>query len=215
MSETIIGTLGDYLKSGLAVSIQRESQEQLAAIVDTISSDSVWLELPRPTSQSPFKKGEELGVQYWDEGAIIYSWEAEVIDIAGTENQRLSVSMSREVSVQRRKSYRALARIPFSFTVIDATEAALAGETVTNWETENISVGGLLFKSELPLKVGDRLALTIHLDSPRPVNAAGWVVRSQPVEQEGQSSHFVALRFLPLEKEEKNHLLEFLRSFYG
>lgn len=215
MSETVIGNLGDYLKMGVAVSIQGQSEEpQLAATVETISSDTVWLQLSRPTSQPAFKMGDQVQLKYWDEGAIVYGWKGEVIEIAGTENERLALSIGREVTIQRRKSYRVRARIPLSFTVIDAAEAYLVGEKVTNSETDNISVGGLLFKSNLLLKVGDRLALNVHFSPSQQVNAAGWVVRSQPAEKEGQPLHSVALKFLQLDSEEQNHLLKFLKSYY-
>jgi len=43
-------------------------------------------------------------IRYWDRGAIVYSWDAEVVDTSGLRNQRVEVSIDRRVVVQRRKS---------------------------------------------------------------------------------------------------------------
>ena len=58
--------------------------------------------------------------------------------------------------------------IPFWFTVIDAADLQLIGERVVNSETENISVGGLLFETSLQLKAGDKLEINLYFPTPIP-----------------------------------------------
>ncbi len=215
MSETVVGILGDYLKPGSAVSVQGQSGEQVAAIVKEISWDSVWLKLQSRGSEPAFRQSDEVQINYWDEGATIYSWVGSVLEINGTDDKRLCLAVSEKVNIIRRKSFRTRARVPFSFTIIDATRSNLVGERVRDGETENISAGGLLFQGDLALEVGDRLALTLHLSSSQQVEAAGWVVRSEPVGQEEPSTYWTALRFLELTTEEQNLLLDFLRSYYA
>jgi hypothetical protein len=214
MNETVAGIFGDYLKTGLAVSVQESSNEQIAAIVEKISSDSVWLRLQNRSSDPAFTQNDEVQINYWDEGATVYSWVGSVLSLSDTGNKLLCVSVSQEVDIRRRKSYRTRARVPFSFTVVDAAQSDLVGERVRESETVNVSAGGLLFQSDLALAVGDRLGLTIHLPSSQQVEAAGWVVRSEPDGQEGSSGRWIALKFLETTTAEQNHLLDFLRSYY-
>ena len=213
MSPTVAGIFGDYLKEGLAVAVQRRSDEQVAAIVEDISVDSIRLKLQSRSSEPSFTQRDEVRISYWDEGSTIYSWVGSVLEVHGADHKSVNLSVSKEVQIQRRKSYRARVRTPFSFIVIDADQSDLIGERVRS-ETENISAGGLLFRSDSTLVVGDRLALTLHLSSSQQVEAAAWVVRSEPVGREEPSLRWIALRFLELSTEEQTLLLDFLRSYY-
>jgi hypothetical protein len=144
MSETVTGVFGDYLKTGLAVSVQGRPGEQVAAIVEKLSLDSIWLKLPSRSSDPAFTQGDKIQINYWDEGATIYSSVASVLEIDGANPKRLGLSVSEEVQIQRRKSYRARARVPFSFTVIEAAASDLVGDRIMKSLTENITTGGLL-----------------------------------------------------------------------
>ncbi len=221
MSEEGIGSVGHYLKPGLAVSIQEESGEALAATVETLSSRSISLKLSRPTPEPSFQSGDRVWMKYWDEGATVYRWEARVAEIQGPENQKVVLSISgKEVLVQRRKSYRARVQIPCSITVVDAVDTKLIGAKALECTTKNVSVAGLAFDTDLPLKVGDKLALRLDLDPSQQVNAVGWVVRSERTKRKEYQHvtimtkliNLVAVNFLQLKAEEQNHLLLFLRS---
>ncbi len=122
----------------------------------------------------------------------------------------MTISISGDVVVQRRKSYRAQSAVPFSFTVIDAAERHLVDQGVRNSTTHNISVGGFAFETPFPLQVEDKLEIHLHLSSSQRVNVVGWVVRSDPVQGEGQDLRSVALMFLQLRTEEQSQLLQFL-----
>ncbi|MDA2927834.1 hypothetical protein MYX84_12250 [Acidobacteria bacterium AH-259-O06] len=78
MSKERTGNLDLYLKIGLAVSIQGKSTGELAATVAKISPDKMSLQLSRPSSQPPFQKAEQVWIKYWDEGASVYCWDAQV-----------------------------------------------------------------------------------------------------------------------------------------
>ncbi len=221
MSEEGIGSVGHYLKPGLAVSIQEESGEALAATVETLSPRSISLKLSRPTPEPSFQSGDRVWMKYWDEGATVYRWEARVAEIQGPENQKVVLSISgKEVLVQRRKSYRARVQIPCSITVVDAVDTKLIGAKALECTTKNVSVAGLAFDTDLPLKVGDKLALRLDLDPSQQVNAVGWVVRCEPIKRKEYNhgtiitklTNLIAVNFLQLKAEEQNHLLLFLRS---
>ncbi|MCK5353363.1 PilZ domain-containing protein [bacterium] len=203
--------LGRYPQEGSAISIQGESKQTLAATVVTSSPAEIWLELARPTSQDLFQEGERVRIKYWDEGAVVYYWEAEVINITPSGKRHVAISIhDKGVTVQRRKSPRVSVLIPFWFTVIDAADSKLIGERVADCQTENISVSGLLFKTPLSLQAGDKLELHLHCLPSHPLNAVGWVVRSNPFELDGNPLNLVALEFLQMEEGEQCHLLEFL-----
>ncbi|TDI08031.1 MAG: PilZ domain-containing protein [Acidobacteria bacterium] len=221
MSEEGIGSVGNYLKPGLAVSLQEESGEPLAATIEALSPRSISLKFARPTPEPSFQSGDRVWMKYWDEGATVYRWETRVAEIQGAENQKVVLSISnKEVLVQRRKSYRIRLQIPFSLTVVDAVETKLIGAKAPECATKDVSVAGLAFNTDLSLEVGDKLALCLKLDPSQQVNAVGWVVRSEPSKREEyqhgviitKRTNFVAVNFLQLNAEEQNQLLRFLRS---
>ncbi len=141
MSEQVAGSLDLYLKIGLAVSVQGKSEEEVAATVVSISLGELELELSTPPSQVPFQEGEKVGIKYWDTRAVLYYWDAKVVQISRPDNRHVTISISGDVVVQRRKSYRAQSAVPFSFTVIEAAERQLVDQGVRNSTTHNISVG--------------------------------------------------------------------------
>ena len=214
MSETVAGIFGDYLKKGLAVSIQGQSGEQVAAIVEEILPDSIWLKLQSRSSHPVFSQSAEVQIHYWDEGATIYSWVGNVLEIDGADDKHLCLSVSEEVNIQRRKSYRARVRVPFSFTVVETAEKELVTQEVRECETKNISSGALLFRDDPALEVGDRLALKLHLSSSQQVETTAWMVRSEPTGQEDPSARWIALKFLDLTMDNQNQLLNVLKSYY-
>jgi c-di-GMP-binding flagellar brake protein YcgR len=206
--------LGRYPQEGSAISIQGESKKTLAATVVTSSPAEIWLELARPTSQDLFQEGEKVRIKYWDEEAVVYYWEAEVINITPSGKRHVAISIhDRGVTVQRRKSPRVSVHIPFWFTVIDAADSKLIGDRVVDCQTENISVSGLLFKTPLHLQAGDKLEMHVHCTPSHHVNALGWVVRSNPFELDGEPLNLVALEFIQMEEGEQCHLLEFLVQY--
>ena len=203
--------LGRYPQEGSAISIQGESKQALAATVVTSSPAEIWLELARPTSQKRFREGETVRIKYWDEGAVVYYWDAEIINITPSGKRHVAISIhDKGVTVQRRRSPRLSLHIPFWFTVIDAADSELVGQKVVDSHTENISVGGLLFKTRLLLQAGDKLEMYLDCPPSPPLNAVAWVVRSNPFELDGEHLNLVALEFLQMEEEEQCQLLEFL-----
>lgn len=220
MSEKGTRKLNHYLKAGWALSIQEKSREALAATVATVSPRSLSLELSGPLSETPFQSGERVWIKYWDEGSVVYRWEAQVVKIHGPGNRKVDLSIaSKKVTTQRRKSYRVRVQVPLSGTVIDAGDTALIGAKLLDCKTNNISVAGLAFDTKLPLQVGDKLELNLELPSSEKLNAVGWVVRSDSVKRKEYKGtiivrdiNSIAVEFLQPEAKEQTQLLHFLRS---
>ena len=207
------------LEAGFTVSIQGKSDDPLAATVTKVSSDGIWLKLCRPGEESAFQDEEQVRIKYWDESAVAYYWDAEVLKTSGLANEYVTILLNGVgVTVQRRKSSRTSTPVRFTLTVVDASNRRLTGEKVVDCETNNISVGGLLFETYLPLEVGDTIEMSLFLCPPDRINALGWVVRSQRIDQDGKGLHSVAVQFLHLEEFEQNAVLSFLaeaESFIG
>ncbi len=220
MSEKGTRNLNHYLKAGLALSIQEKSREALAATVSTVSPRSLSLELSGPLSETPFQSGERVWIKYWDEGSVVYRWEAQIVKIHGPGNRKVNLSITRQkVTAQRRKSYRVRVQVSLSGTVIDADDSELIGTKVVDCKTKNVSVAGLAFDTKLPLQVGDKLELNLELPSSEKLNAVGWVVRSDPAKQKEyrgtmivRDIYSIAVEFLQPEPKEQSQLLHFLRS---
>ena len=196
----------------IAISALLKPQTRVAATVATTCEDEILLDLLRPTSQLPFQEGEQVRIKYWDGGSIIYCWEAEVVKIAGPGDPHVAISIrGKGITMQRRRAYRRFdLPIPFSFSVIDVAETELIGEKVLQSTTQNISVAGLRFETSLRLEVRDKLEMKLHLPDSQPVNAFGWVVRSEPVEQPGKNLNSVAVQFLQWEEQDQIRLVDFL-----
>ena len=209
------GTLNLYLKTGLGVSVQGESKAEVAATVTAVDADSLFLRLCRPSAELSFQQGERVLIKYWDEGSAVYYWEGKIAELSGVERQEMSVaSTGTGVNVQRRKSYRIRAAVPFSLTVIDASQSELNGKRVDDLKTKNLSVGGLACQSRLPLKVGDKLEITLNIKESQPVSAVGWVVRISAVESDKEDLRLVGIEFLQLAHEEQAELVKFLKAQY-
>jgi c-di-GMP-binding flagellar brake protein YcgR len=159
----------------------------------------------------PFQRGERVRIKYWNEQAIVYCWDADIIQIAGTGNQHVAIAMrGKGITIQRRRYHRVEYAIPFSFSVIDAAEAGLIGEKFAKAKTQNISVAGLRFETSLGLKAGDKLEMNLRLSTSQSVKAVGWVVRTEAVPKKDKVLSAVALQFLQLHEEDQIQLLEFL-----
>jgi len=198
---------GAYPRTGLAISIHVKSKGELPATVTQSSPNEVCLELARPVWPLPFRKGSRVRIKYWDEQAIAYFWDAEVLKAS----KRNVVAMLRGggITVQRRQSYRVRTKIRLACTVIDSADRHLVGEEF-NCKTNDISVGGLAFETHLPLNTGDRLAARIHFSTSNQIDVIGWILRVTPIERDGEVINSVAVQFLHCEAKDQNHLLMFL-----
>ena len=176
-------------------------------MVTQSSPDEVCLELARPTSQDLFQEGSQVRIKYWDEEAIAYFWEAEILKVS--KRSVVAKLLDGGITVQRRLSYRVHRQIRLACTVIDAAERNLVGEEFS-CKTKDISVGGLAFETHLPLDAGDRLAVRIHFSPSNQIDVVGWIVRATPIERHGEVINSVALQFLHCEDKDQNHLFRFL-----
>ncbi len=198
------------LEKTVSLSPVSESSPPLAATLIKITSEQVWLELLGPPPTQAFSKGDQVRIKYWDEETVYY-FDTEIQTVSGPCARQVTISSPREeISIQRRKALRVCYPISFSLTIIDAADTQLIGQTVSEAKAENISLGGLAFHTPLPLKLKDRLEINFRLSPSEQVKAVGWVVRNQPLRQDGKGLNLVALEFLHLGAEVQNKLHLFL-----
>ena len=198
-----------FPKEGEVISLHVKSEGEVAATVTGRSQDELSIDLVRLAS-IPFKRGQQVRIKYWAEGSIAYYWEAKVVRGTGKTKKQMKLKLgSAGVTVQRRTSFRVPARVPLSGTVIESADSQLAGATCRG-RTKDISVGGLAFETDLPLKVGDKLAVKLQFSRSREVDAVGWVLRSERIAGGGEYLHSVAMAFLQYEAQDQNRLLQFL-----
>lgn len=198
------------LEKTVSLSPVSESSSPLAATITKITSKQLKLELLGPPPTRPLSEGDQVRIKYWDEETAYY-FDAEIEIVSVPCGRQVTLSIPREeISVQRRKAQRVCYPLSFSLTIIDAAETQLIGHTVSEAKTENVSVGGLAFHTSLPLKLKDRLEISFRLSPSEQVKAVGWVVRYQPLRQDGKRLNLVALEFLHLRGEEQHKLHLFL-----
>ncbi len=205
--ETSTSSPGAYPRAGSAISIHVKSKGEIPATVNQSSPNEVCLELARPVWPLPFRKGSQVRIKYWDEGAIAYFWEARILK--ASKQSVVAKLLGGGITVQRRLSYRVRTEIRLVCTVIDAADRYLVGEEF-KCKTKDISVGGLAFETYLPLDAGDRLAVRIHFNPSNPIDVVGWILRATPIERDGEVINSVAIQFLQCEAQDQNHLLRFL-----
>jgi c-di-GMP-binding flagellar brake protein YcgR len=193
-----------YLKPGLIVSVQGESQPEVAAVVGSVVGDLMSVNLMKAGSKLTFQEGQQVRIKYWNQKGSVYHWTAKITQVL-SEQDLLTVSTQTSGRVQHRKSHRVTSPVRFSFTVIEATDNELIGKRIVDCKTKNLSMNGILFETDLSLKVKDKVGLDFHLQ--QKVNATGWVVRS---EGNGIGDHLVAVMFLQLEEGEQRQLEELL-----
>ncbi len=198
---------GAYPRIGSAISIHVKSKGEIPAMVTQSSLDEVCLELARPLWPLPFRGGSQVRIKYWDEGAIAYFWEAEILK--ASKRSVVAKLLGGGITVQRRLSYRVRRQIPLACTVIDAAERSLVGEEF-QCKTKDISVGGLGFETHLPLDAGDRLAVRIHFSRRNHMDVVGWIVRATPIERHGEVINSVALQFLHCEANDQTYLFQLI-----
>jgi c-di-GMP-binding flagellar brake protein YcgR len=198
---------GSYPRTGSTISIHVKSKGEVPAMVTHSSPNEICLELARPIWPLPFRKGSQVRIKYWDEGAIAYFWEARILK--ASKQSVVAKLRGGGITVQRRQSYRVRTQIRLVCTVIDAAERNLVGEEF-KCQTKDISVGGLAFETHLPLDAGDRLAVRIHFSATNQIDVVGWILRATPSDQNGKVINSVAMQFLQCEAKDQNHLLRFL-----
>ena len=196
-----------YPQTGSPISIHVKSKGEVPAMVTQSSPNEVCLELARPVWPLPFRKGTQVRIKYWDEGAIAYFWEAKILK--ASKRNVVAKLLGGGITVQRRQSYRMRTQVRLACTIIDAADHSLVGEEF-KCKTKDISLGGLAFETYLPLDAGDRLAMRIHFSSNNQIDVVGWILRATPIERDGDVINTVAVQFLQCEAKDQNHLLRFL-----
>ena len=90
------------LDVGRVVSITHNLSDPLAATVAKIGPELL-VQLARPDQKLPFKEGDQILVQYWNEDLVAYYWQANVTKIAGQGRLTLS-PLATGMTIQKRQS---------------------------------------------------------------------------------------------------------------
>ncbi len=173
---TAANSTDPHLQKGLVVLIAQESTQIAGKIVAVSQNKLVW-ELDKPPS-SPLQEGKQATIRYWDVGFDSHWWKTEVVSTS-RHGQRVEASIL-EKGIESRAHKRFRVTIPFSFTISEAVRADLIGQQGSS-KTISVSLGGLLFETKLPLRVGSKLQLDLHLSASQNMHANGLVVRSEGV----------------------------------
>ena len=182
-----------------------------AAVVQDRASNEIHLRAAGGSEPLPFQPSDPVRLKYSQEG-ILFCWDARITS-REDQGRRLVAQLSGEgITLQRRQSPRLAASIPFSFTVIEAEERSLIGEQAET-RTQDISLGGMKFETNLPLKVGDKLALELSLPEQTSAKASGWVARTEAAEG-GEGGQALGVKFLQLEARDQLHLLRYLAKLH-
>ena len=200
----------NFPEVGRAISItQMDSLAERVAVVTKIASQETWITLTRSTPIL-FKESDPVRLKHWKAGNTYY-WGEQVLKLPGSPTEEMAVSRNLEkVNIERRQSFRVHSQVPLSFSVVHAAQSRLVTENIFNSKTQNISNGGLAFRTDLPLEVGDELQMSLDLISSRPVSTYAWVVRS---ELDDLGLYSLGLEFLELSRETRNQFQRFLARY--
>jgi len=200
-TETKILLPARQLKRGQMVSVSPQDTIRLAAVVTKISDNQIEFRLAKLSTEHPIQEGEQVRIKCWDlDEAFYFDSKVLQVSVSGASNDQFEISEPREgVALQRRKIFRVHDPIPLSFTIIEANETQLIGEEVLDVEIKDVTLGGLAFETDLPLKAGDKLDMNLRLPSSKVVNAVGSVIRS--TQRDEESLYTVAVKFFQLDRE--------------
>lgn len=189
-----------------------KSPEEFVTTITENSPTGLRLEYLR-SPPSPFlKKGEAVSIRFWEQGHIL-QWGAIILDMFGPRNESMIVSKPSGGVVQdRRKFPRYTLSVPLSFTVIHSTKAKFGAREVFDAVTQNVSMSGLDFESDVPLEGGEILEVELDLSPADHLGVMARVLRLDLAQSQGKSAHTVALRFLRSETEKEDRLGQFLQS---
>jgi c-di-GMP-binding flagellar brake protein YcgR len=159
-----------------------------------VSSLGCQLQSTRSATGFSFQDEEPIRVKFTEEGTL-YAWDGKVDKISGTNGRSATISIVNVgVTVDQRNSMRLNALVPFSFMIVDAAATEIISDQPVKSKTRNISAGGLAFKSDLPLRTGDQLQLSIEVAPTQSVNVLAWVVRCDTGQEDSKT--LVAVEFL-------------------
>jgi len=210
LATTPVSDPGLSVVVGQALSISLlPSKEAFAAIVTKISSHDIRLDLSYITPDSVPQVGESVSVRYWDKEAA-YTFDSQILKVTRSTCHEFVISRPPRVSVaQPRQEERFQKQVLFTFTIVMAQQKELIGQYIQNARTLDISAGGLKFKSECPLKSGDKLEISLTLSPSQELQVSASVAWCGRL-ADGGSDWSVGLEFPDLEPEDRNHLLVFL-----
>jgi len=183
-----------------------DSKEEVKAEITEVSANSLFMMISVWEEGFKCKKGDTLRVRSWDKAAVYY-FDCQVVKSGKGGSVHLSRPAS-SVTLQRRRKLRSDAKIPFSFTITGAAQNQLVSDEIHKVRTENFSLNGLRFQTDLPLREGDELLVVLPLTPPDQINASGRVVRTERTS--GERFLTVSVELRQLTREEQNSIRKFL-----
>ena len=91
-----------------------------------------------------------------------------------------------------------------------AAQHQLVSDQLHKGKTENLSMNGLRFQTDLPLSEGDEIVVVLPLTPPDQINAGGRVVRAE--RESGERFLIVSVALRQLSPEEQNSILKFMEE---
>ncbi len=200
---------------GQTVTIQsaegRSGVQRRSSVVDVQEETIAVQALDAFNEILPYRIGEEVVLSFVRPDAF-YSLRTEVVDKkAGAEKLVLFRWSEKELRrIQRREDFRVDVRLQLGITFFkDTGESTMPGEEKTF--TRNISAGGVLCRVKTPVRVADRVQITLHLPAEeQPVQVLGRVVRVRKGDVNGKSVQFAGMHFENLPEPSGARLRQFL-----
>lgn len=188
--------------------IDSDSKEEVSAEITEVSDNGLFLVISVSDEGFQSTKGDTLRIRSWDEKAVYYS-DCQVVKSGNGGSLHISRPAS-AVTLQRRRKLRSDIEIPFSFTIMAAAQSQLVSDDIHKAKTENLSMNGLRFQTNLPLSEGDEIVVVLPLTPPDKINAGGRVVRAE--RESGERFLIVSLALRQLSPEEQKSLLKFMEE---
>jgi hypothetical protein len=179
-SKGIMEQGGGNLEVGQPVFIrltEAESKKEHPAKVAEISAGKIRLAISESDDELQVEKEARLRIRSWDQKAIYYC-EADITKVSKNKKDLWVSEPEAAATLQRRGRIRHEVKIPFSFSVLVAGHSQLVTQKEHSAITEDLSLGGLSFGTDLPLMEGDQILVTLPT-LPEKVTAGGTVVRAQ------------------------------------
>ncbi len=186
--------------------IESDSKEEVAAEITEVSDKGLFLVISVSEEGFKYKKGDAVRIRSWDEAAVYY-FDCQVVKSGKGGSIHISRPAS-SVTLQRRRKLRSNVEIPFSFTITGAAQHQLVSDEIYKARTENFSLNGLRFQTDLPLREGDELLVVLPLTPPDQINAGARAVRTE--RKSGDRFLTVSVELRQLTREEQNSILKFL-----
>ncbi len=157
----------------------------------------------------PLRPGDRVTVSYWSPAGA-YTFKARVSGVSPGGVPLLFLEEPEEVQrVQRRSFLRVPAALPVTFSILEDIEQLPAPE-VHQGETVDISGGGVLLRSPVPLREGDYLELEVTVPKRGTLGVVGRVVRVQEKKGAKGPEFYAGVDFVVIAEADRDKIVGFV-----